>query len=90
MDLMISMEMIAGVCGVVLCILLLKRKVPILLSFLFRMCAGIVEILLFNNILANGGISVSVGINFISLLTTGSLGFAGVVALFAIVATKFL
>jgi len=90
MDLMVSMKLIAGVCGVVLCILLLKKKMPFLLTFLFRMSAGAAEILLLDRVLAYVGIPLTVGINFVSLLTTGSLGFAGVVLLFGLVALKIL
>ena len=90
MDISLSMEIVALMCGVVLCIVLLKRKVRFLLSFLSRMCLGVVGILLFNKVLAGLGLAVVVGLNPISLLTSGILGFPGVALLFAIVGTKIL
>ena len=47
-------------------------------------------ILYTNDLLAAQGIPLSVGINPISLLTTGSLGFGGVALLYGILALKFL
>lgn len=90
MDITMSIEIMAGVCGLVLCILLLKKRMQFLLTFLLRMGLGAVEILLVNDVLAGWGIAVSVGLNPISLLTSGTLGISGVALLFAIVFTKIL
>ena len=43
-----------------------------------------------NDLLATQGVSLAVGINPITLLTTGSLGFGGVALLYAILACQFL
>ena len=90
MELMVSINVIVGVCGVVLAIHLMRRSAAFLLGFIARMCLGIIEILLINRVLAGAGIAVMVGINPLTLLTSGILGFAGVGLLFAIAATKFL
>lgn len=84
MDKMLSMQILAGVCGLVLLIVLMKRKMQFFLEFLMRAGVGAAMILWMNSILAGQGIEVFVGINFLSLLTSGSLGIPGVVLLFAI------
>ena len=54
------------------------------------MVLGIFCIIYANDLLAAQGIPLAVGINPISLLTTGSLGFGGVALLYGILALKFL
>lgn len=82
--------LMAGSCGLVLLIGLLKNRAQILLNFLVRMVLGVIGILFVNNLLATQGISLAVGINPITLLTSGSLGFGGVALLYAILACQFL
>ena len=82
--------LMAGSCGLVLLIGLLKSRAQILLNFLVRMVLGVIGILFVNNLLATQGISLAVGINPITLLTSGSLGFGGVALLYAILACQFL
>ena len=50
------------------------------------MVYGAVGIQVINMVLAFFGISVSVGLNFVSLLTVGTLGFSGLGLLFGIAA----
>lgn len=90
MDMMMSIEILAGVCGLVLMILLLKKKMQFFLQFLLRAGIGTVVILWVNSILMQRGIVVSVGINLVTLLTSGSLGFPGVALLYAISILKIL
>lgn len=85
-----SMKVVALVCVVVLGIVLLKGKARFLLAFLSRMCLGGIGILILNKVFAGWGIAISVGLNPISLLTSGILGFPGVALLFAIVGTNIL
>ena len=90
MDVMLSIKIMAMVCGLVLLILFMKKKMRFFLQFLLRMGIGTVAILWVNELLVRQGISVSVGLNPISLLTSASLGIPGVALLFAILAVKFL
>lgn len=82
--------LMAGSCGLVLLIALLKSRAQFLLNFLVRMVLGIICIICVNDLLASQGVSLAVGINPITLLTTGSLGFGGVALLYAILACQFL
>lgn len=88
MDIRMAMVILAGVCGVVLSILILKQKMQFFLEFLLRAGVGTALIFWINQILLQQGISVSVGLNFLSLLTSGTLGIPGVVLLFAIMSIQ--
>lgn len=83
-----AIQILAGVCGVVLIVLLLKRKMQFVLEFLLRTGVGVAMILWVNHILLQQGILLSVGINVLSLLTSGTLGIPGVALLFAILALQ--
>ena len=88
MDKVMAMQILAGVCGVVLLVVFLKQKAQVLLEFMLRAGVGTAIILWVNSVLIQQGIAVSVGINFWTLLTSGSLGIPGVVLLFAISALQ--
>lgn len=90
MDVRMSMQILAGVCGLVLVILVMKKKAQFFLNFLLRAGVGAAVIMWVNSILLKQGIMVSVGLNFWSLLTSGSLGIPGVALLFAISALAIL
>ena len=90
MDVTLAMQVLAGVCGVVLLILFLKKKMQFLLEFMLRVGVGAAMIIWGNSILAGQGIAVSVGLNFLNLLTSGTLGIPGVALLFAISAMSIL
>lgn len=90
MDVRLSMQVLAGVCGLVLLILILKKKAQFFLSFLLRAGVGAATIIWVNSLLAGQGIALSVGLNLWSLLTSGSLGIPGVALLFAISALQIL
>lgn len=90
MDVKMSMEILAGMCGLVLVILVLKKKMQFFLQFLLRAGIGAVAILWINNILIQQGMAVFVGLNLVTLLTSGSLGIPGVALLFAISALEIL
>lgn len=85
-----SFTILAVVCGMVLFITLLKRRSQFLLAFVVRMILGAAAIFLINDLLAEKGIMVVVGLNPLSLLTAGALGISGVALLYGIVACKFL
>ena len=80
----------AGVLGIVLLITLMKRKMQIVLDFLVRSVLGSIGILFANDYLAAQGIGVAVGLNPMSVLTIGMLGFGGFALLYGIVCCKFL
>ena len=88
MDKVLAMEILVAVCGLVLFIVLFKRKFQWLIHLFLRMATGAISVLWINSILAGQGIAVSVGLNLISLLTSGILGIPGVALLYAIVFTK--
>lgn len=88
MDLRMSIQILAGMCALVLLISVMKKKAQFFLNFLLRAGVGTALVMWLNSILANQGIAVSVGLNFWSLLTSGSLGIPGVALLFAISALK--
>lgn len=81
---------IAGMCGIVLTILFLRTKTKFLLGVAVRTIMGAGAILFVNEFLKKQGIALEIGVNPLTLLTAGSLGFPGVALLYAIEATKFL
>lgn len=88
MDVRLSMQVLAGVCGLVLLILVMKKKAQFFLNFLLRVGVGAAMIMWVNSIFLKQGIALSVGLNLWSLLTSGSLGIPGVALLFAISALQ--
>lgn len=82
--------LIAGTLILVLLIGALKRRAQLVLWFFVRMVLGNISILYVNEILAAQGIPLAVGVNYISLLTSGVLGFSGVALLYGILAIQFL
>lgn len=90
METTFSIALLAGVCGMVVFIALLKRRSQVILNFLVRMVLGAICITFANKLLAAQGISLSVGLGPVSLLTSGTLGFSGVALLYAILACRFL
>ena len=88
MDVRLSMQVLAGVCGLVLLILIMKKKAQFFLNFLLRAGVGAAMIMWVNSILIQQGFAVSVGLNLWSLLTSGSRGIPGVALLFAISALQ--
>ncbi len=90
MEFMVSFALVAGICVLVLVIAMLKRRAQFLLNFLVRMTLGAICITFVNDLLASQGIGLAVGLNPVSLLTSGILGFGGVALLYAILACNFL
>lgn len=72
------------VCGLVLLIGFLRRKAEIVLNFFVRMVVGLVGVYIVNAILARNGIDIAVGINALSALTLGGLGFGGFLLLYGV------
>ena len=85
-----SFWIIAGSCVLVLGIMILKNRARFALNFLVRAVVGACTIACVNKWLAQQGIMLAVGINPVTLLTTGSLGFSGVALLYGILLLKIL
>ena len=79
-----SFWIIAGSCVLVLGIMILKNRARFALNFLVRAVLGACAIACVNKWLAQQGI------NPVTLLTTGSLGFSGVALLYGILLLKIL
>ena len=90
MDVRMSMQILASVCALVLVILLMKKKMRFFLEFMLRGGVGAVLILWGNSVLAGQEIAISVGLNFLSVLTSATLGIPGVALLFLISALTIL
>jgi hypothetical protein len=69
---------------------ILKNRARFALNFLVRAVLGACTIACVNKWLAQQGIMLAVGINPVTLLTTGSLGFSGVALLYGILLLKIL
>ena len=62
----------------------MKNRAELLLNFLLRAVFGMIAIYLVNSFLQGRGLEGSVGINPLSFLTSGILGFPGVALLYGI------
>ena len=79
-----GMLAILGVCLIVLMICAMGRKIEWLVNFVLRAVMGTVGIYCVNYLLAARHISVAVGINPLTILTSGILGFPGIAVLYGI------
>lgn len=76
--------LIVFACIGVLFIGAMRRKLEWLLNFVTRSILGTIAIYFINMGLTTLGISLGVGINAVTILTSGILGIPGLVALYAI------
>ncbi len=81
---------IAASCGVVLLIGVMRRRLEWLLNVVMRSILGTVAMYFVNSALASLGISLGVGINAVTVLTSGVLGLPGLVALYGLGVYKLL
>ena len=72
------------VCALVLVIGAMGRKIEWLINFVLRAVMGTIGIYFLNGLLLARNISVVVGINPVTFLTSGILGFPGVAMLYGI------
>ena len=72
------------VCVIVLLIGAFGRKIEWIINFVLRAVMGTIGIYFLNNFLMLKDISVMVGINPMTVLTSGILGFPGLVVLYGI------
>lgn len=81
-----SMEMlfIVFACIVVLFICAMRKKVEWLLNIVMRSILGTIAIYFINLILSGLGIDLHVGINAVTVLTSGILGIPGLLALYGL------
>lgn len=82
--------MIAGVCVIVLFMGAIRTKAEWLMNLVMRSILGTIAMYFINEALAFAGISLSVGINGVTVLTSGILGFPGILALYGIGLYKLL
>ena len=90
MDTTYGIGVIIGVCLLMLLIGILKKKAEILLNFAARMVVCFICVYFLNSFFTSRGLDVSIGINPLSALTFGSLGFCGVAALYGILFLQLL
>lgn len=90
MDTTYGIGVIIGVCLLILLIGILKKKAEILLNFAARMVVCFICVYFLNSFFTSRGLDVSIGINPLSALTFGSLGFCGVAVLYGILFLQLL
>ena len=76
--------LIVAVLGIVLFMIAVKTNSGLVLDFIIRSISGCLFIFLINQWLEMKGYAWSVGLNPGTVLTSGMLGFPGVILLFAI------
>lgn len=84
MDEYMGMAAIIGVCLLVLIIVTAGRKVEWVVNLVLRAVLGAVGIYFVNIVLVKQQIPVMLGVNPITILTTGFLGLPGLLALYGI------
>ncbi len=83
-DNMMGTAAVLAICAVVMFIGAIKRKAEWLLNVIMRSILGTIAIYFINNALAGAGISLGVGINPVTVLTSGILGIPGLAAVYGI------
>lgn len=78
------------VCALVLLIGAMKKKSEIIINFILRTVMGMIYIYFLNEFLRWQNINIAVGMNPITVLTSGTLGIPGVLLLYGINFYKFL
>lgn len=68
----------------------MEKKTPFIVNFVIRAILGMAVIFFVNQYLDFRNIPVSVGLNLISFLTTGTLGIPGVCMLYGIMFYQFM
>ena len=76
--------LIVAVLGIVMFIIAVKTNSSLVLDFVIRSISGCLLIFVINQWLEMEGYSLSVGMNPGTVLTSGMLGFPGVILLFGI------
>ena len=76
--------LIVAVCGIVLFLLAVKSNSHMILNLILRSTIGSILIFVINIALESVGIYTTIGLNVGTVLTTGILGFPGVLLLYGI------
>ena len=76
--------MIVGACIFTLMIGAFRKRKEWIINFIFRSVIGTVSIFFLNGFLVSQGISIAIGINPITVLKSGILGFPGLFMLYGI------
>jgi len=84
MDNNLGKILILAACVIVLLMGAVKKKIEWLLNVVMRGILGTIAIYFINGLLASVGISLGVGINAVTVLTTGILGIPGLLALYGL------
>ncbi len=84
MDNQAGVILIVSICAGVLLIGAMKRNLEWLLDFVLRTVIGCLVIFLANILLKKTGLGEGIGINPVTVLTSGILGFPGLFLLFGI------
>lgn len=79
-----GMAAIVLVCVIVLLIGAFGRRIEWLINFVLRAVMGTIGIYFLNSFLLARQISIAVGINPVTVLTSGILGFPGLIVLYGI------
>ena len=90
MEKMYGITVIFGVCLLVILIGILKKNAEILLNFAARVVVCLICAHFLNVFFAGRGLDVTIGVNLISVLTYGTLGFSGMAALYGILFLQLL
>ncbi len=78
------------ICLFLVLLLIIRSKAEWLLNICMRSILGMIAMFFINTMLADMGISLGVGINAFTVLTSGILGFPGIAALYGIGLYNFL
>ena len=89
-DKMLGTVVIFVVCVAVVIMGATKSKLEWLLNVVMRSILGTIAIYFINGVLAGVGITLGVGINPITILTSGILGFPGLAVIYGIGIYNFL
>ncbi len=81
---------VVAVCLLVVLFGAMRKKMEWLLNVIMRSILGIIAMYFINQALAEAGLFLGVGINPVTVLTSGILGFPGLMALYAIGLYQFL
>ncbi len=79
-----GMLLIVGACVVALFMGALRSRAEWLMNLVMRSILGTIAIHFINSGLASMGIALGVGVNAVTVLTAGILGFPGLLALYGI------
>ena len=90
MDFYTGAYVIIFMCVLILCVASLRRRAEFLINILLRSVTGTAVIYFVNQILASQQLQTMVGVNPVSVLTSGILGLPGLALLYGIHIFQFL